>query len=39
MRDLILGLVLVAQLVFVACYHEKQQQVAFVELVRQAQQK
>ena len=39
MRDLILGLVIVAQLTFVAFHHEKQQKVAFVELVKQAQQK
>lgn len=39
MRDIILGLVIVAQLVFVASHHEKQQKVAFVELVKQVQQK
>ena len=39
MRDWILGLVIVAQLIFVVCHHEKQQKVAFVELVKQAQQK
>ena len=39
MRDLVLLIVLVAQVIFVACHHEKQQKVAFVELVKQAQQK
>ena len=39
MRDIILTLVLIAQILFVACQHEKQQKIAFDELVKQAQQK